>query len=74
MTTSKRSGTKHITYNPPETADIEKAAALLRQKMNRDSDFEDGFGGLLKAIAKAYAHNLTRENGAGELDNDPETA
>ena len=74
MTTSKPSGTKHTTYYPPEAEDIDKAAALLRQKMNRDSDFEDGFGGLLKAIAKAYANHLNRENGSGVLDSDHKTA
>ncbi|MCL4237626.1 MAG: hypothetical protein KJ047_05215 [Anaerolineae bacterium] len=65
---------KHRVYYPPEPAEIEEAAALLRQKMDRDSDFEDGFGGLLKAIAKAYANHLNRENGSGVLDNDHETA
>lgn len=66
--------TRHTVYYPPEAGEIEEAAALLRQKMDRDSDFEDGFGGLLKAIAKAYANHLNRENGSGALDNDHETA
>lgn len=61
---------KHKVYNPPEPEAIEEAAALLRQKMDRERDFEDGFSGLLKAIARAYANNLSRENAGGALDND----
>lgn len=65
---------KHKVYNPPEPEEIEEAASLLRQKMDRDSDFEDGFSGLLKAIARAYANNLSRESAGGELDNDQQSA
>ncbi len=60
-------------YYPPKTEDIEEAASLLRERLGRDSDFEDGFGSLLKAIAKAYAHNLSRE-AEEEFDNGQQTA
>ncbi len=72
--TKPNQATRHTVYYPPEAGDIEEAAALLRQKMDRDSEFEDGFGGLLKAIAKAYAHHLTRHHEAERLDNDQQTA
>jgi len=66
--------TRRRVYAPPEPEEIEEAAALLRQRMDRDRDFEDGFSKLLKSIAKAYAHNLTRSEQTGELDNDPKSA
>jgi len=65
--------TKIIIYCPPEPAELEEAAALLSERLGRDSEFEEGFGGLLKAIAKAYAHHLSREHSAGELDSDHKT-
>ncbi len=65
--------TKLIIYCPPEPEELEEAAALLSERLGRDSEFEDGFGGLLKAIAKAYAHNLSREHNGGELDSDHKT-
>jgi len=66
--------TRRRVYSPPEPEEIEEAAALLRQRMDRDNEFEDGFGNLLKSIAKAYAHNLTRSEQAGELDNGSKSA
>lgn len=68
-----RKTTKTIIYCPPEPAVLEKAAALLSERLGRDSEFEEGFGGLLKAIAKAYAHHLSREHSVGELDSDYKT-
>ncbi len=65
---------KRRVYAPPEPDDIEEAASMLAEKMDRDSEFEDGFSGLLKAIARAYAHHLNCENEGEELDNDHETA
>jgi hypothetical protein len=58
-------------YHPPEPEDIEKAAHQLCQALDRDSDFEDGFGNLLKVIARAYAKNLTRDSQGDLLDNEP---
>lgn len=65
--------TKLRVYCPPEPAALEEAAALLCERLGRDSEFEDGFGSLLKAIAKAYAHHLSREHNGGELDSDHKT-
>ncbi len=56
-------------YHPPEPEAIEKAAHQLCQALERDGDFEDGFGNLLKVIARAYAKNLTRETQGELLDN-----
>lgn len=65
---------RRCVYHPPEPQEIEAAAANLRAKLGRDSDFEDGFCNLLKAIAKAYANNLNREHESGALDNGNETS
>lgn len=53
-------------YLPPKPAELEEIAALLCQKMDRDSEFEAGFGGLLKSIAKAYANHLSRSDDDSE--------
>ncbi len=61
-------------YHPPEPEDIEEAASLLCQSLDRGEDFENGFGNLLKVIARAYARNLSRESSGDVLDNDRKSA
>jgi hypothetical protein len=56
-------------YHPPEPEAIEDAAERLSRSLNRGADFEEGFGNLLKVIARAYAKNLSREGGEELLDN-----
>ena len=56
-------------YRPPEPEAIEDAAERLSHSLNRDADFEEGFGNLLKVIARAYAKNLSRETNGELLDN-----
>ncbi len=56
-------------YHPPEPEAIEDAAARLSHSLNRDADFEEGFGNLLKVIARAYAKNLSRDTQGELLDN-----
>ena len=54
-------GMKRKVYYAPGSEQLEDVAVWLREKLERNSDFEDGLGNLLKAITKAYVNLLNQE-------------